>query len=470
MSLIFYDLETSGTTQGFDQILQFAALRTDDDLEQVGDAYEVRSRLLPHVIPAPRALQVTGMTIEQLLDPGRPSHYEMICQIRETVGGWCPGVFVGYNSLRFDEEFLRHAFYQCLHGPYLTNTGGSGRADALALMRAISIIHPDVLTVPISEKGKPTYKLDRLAPANGLMHENAHDALADVEAMVSLCRRVRDAHPHLWRRFLALGHKANVFDFLGEHRAFLVFETAGGQSVANVVVKLGANAGQSSLVYCLDLRCDIDELKGLSEEELAKRLAKTPRPVRRLKANAAPILLGLDEAPARLLGGLTAAEARARAELVLGDPGFVARLIACASAGETVYEPSEHVEQQLYEGGFWSRADQQLMDEFHRTPWEGRVDVAARFQDRRLRILARRLIFFERPELLSEAERQRLADAVARRILDDVEDGRPWLTVPKAIEQADALLAAEEIAEVGRQLLEGYRQHLNGRLVQTEPT
>lgn len=73
MSLIFYDLETSGTTKGFDQILQFAALRTDDDLEQVGDSYEVRSRLLTHVIPAPRALQVTRMTIEQVLDPGRLS-------------------------------------------------------------------------------------------------------------------------------------------------------------------------------------------------------------------------------------------------------------------------------------------------------------------------------------------------------------------------------------------------------------
>jgi hypothetical protein len=135
MAFVFYDIETSGISQHFDQILQFAAILTDDDLQEV-ERFEIRSRLQPHVVPSPMALHVTGMSIEDILDPGRPSNYEMITAIRRTIGAWGPATFLGYNSLRFDEEFLRHAFYQNLHPPYLTNTGGSRRTDALNIVRA----------------------------------------------------------------------------------------------------------------------------------------------------------------------------------------------------------------------------------------------------------------------------------------------------------------------------------------------
>lgn len=122
MSFIFYDTESSGLSTAFDQILQFAAIRTDEALEEVG-RFEIRSRLLPYVVPSPHALRVTGMTIDDVLDEARPSYYGMVTAIRHALGAWCPAAFLGYNSLRFDEELLRQAFYQCLHPPYLTNTG-----------------------------------------------------------------------------------------------------------------------------------------------------------------------------------------------------------------------------------------------------------------------------------------------------------------------------------------------------------
>ncbi|MDB5450479.1 MAG: hypothetical protein JWQ52_1607 [Phenylobacterium sp.] len=108
MSLIFYDLETTGTSSRWDQFLQFACIRTDDDLNVIDVPFEIRSRLQPHIVASPGALHVTGQSIEDVLDPDRPSHYEMVSAIREHLNGRCPSVFIGYNSLRFDEEFLRH--------------------------------------------------------------------------------------------------------------------------------------------------------------------------------------------------------------------------------------------------------------------------------------------------------------------------------------------------------------------------
>src|SRR4029079_1044062 len=108
MTYVFYDVETSGTVTAFDQILQFAAIRTDDQLNEQ-ERFNIRCRLLPHVVPSPGALCVTGVTPDQLLDPNLPSHYEAICQIRQKLAEWSPACFIGYNSIQFDEDLLRQA-------------------------------------------------------------------------------------------------------------------------------------------------------------------------------------------------------------------------------------------------------------------------------------------------------------------------------------------------------------------------
>lgn len=461
MTFIFYDLETSGIQKGFDQILQFAGLRTDDDLNVLGDPFEIRSRLMPHVIPSPGAMRVTGMSIDQLTDLARPSHYEMMTAVRHALEAWCPSVFVGYNSLRFDEEFLRQAFYQCLYPPYLTNTGGSGRADALHLMRFVALIDPNVLKVPIAESGKPTFRLERLAPANGLSHLNAHDALADVQAMIAMCRLVRERRPDLWSGFARFAHKAAVQAFLDEHQSFVLLESVGATGRAAPVVKLGVGA-QPAVVYGLDLRCDLDDLSGLDEPTLSKRLAASPRPVRRIKTNAAPGLLPLADAPDRLLGGYGPDELRDRGRRVREDHGLVARLLRAMGDAETKYPPSAHVEQQLYEGGFWGRADEQRMTAFHMAPWPTRAELALEFEDRRLRALARRLIYFEAPEALRADERAGMERAIAKRILSD-DEASPWMTAPAALRELDEMMAADS-AVVASELLGGYRAHLHARL------
>jgi exodeoxyribonuclease-1 len=48
----FYDFETTGTSAAFDQPLQFAAILTDDEFNQI-ERVDIRCRLSPHILPAP---------------------------------------------------------------------------------------------------------------------------------------------------------------------------------------------------------------------------------------------------------------------------------------------------------------------------------------------------------------------------------------------------------------------------------
>ncbi|WP_161594582.1 3'-5' exonuclease family protein [Marimonas lutisalis] len=123
---------------------------------------------------------------------------------------WSPAIFTGYNTLAFDEPLLRQAFYQTLQPIYLTNTNGNQRADVLRLAQATAALAPNAITVPINHNERPTLRLDMLAPANGFAHENAHDALADVEATIYMARLIRDRAPAVWDSLMPLVDKSVV--------------------------------------------------------------------------------------------------------------------------------------------------------------------------------------------------------------------------------------------------------------------
>jgi exodeoxyribonuclease-1 len=427
LSFIFYDTETSGLSSAFDQILQFAAIRTDDDLNETG-RFEIRSRLLPYVVPSPQAMLVTGQTIHDLLDQARPSNYEMVTELRHQLGSWCPSAFIGYNSMRFDEELLRQSFYQCLHPPYLTNTGGSRRADGLHLIRAAAVLHPDALAISLNHGGRPSFRLEHLAPANGFPHQNAHDALADVEALIHLCAIVKDECPQLWARFISFGSKAAVETFLRREVAFFLLEFFPASTGRFVTTAIGTN--NANVTYCYDLSVDPEGLRGLSDAELFARLEHRPRPIRKVKRNAAPCLCPLAEAPAELLGGLSPAEYVRRARIVRSDHALIERLVAAANGLETAYPPSPYVERQIYDG-FWSNVDAAKLEAFHRAGWEERVAIADRLEDARLVWLARRLIFVERPDLLDPDHHDAMAREKAARMISEEPAG--WLTIGEAM-------------------------------------
>ena len=461
MAFVFYDTETTGISTGFDQILQFAAIRTDDDLKEV-DRIEMRCRLHPHVVPSPGALAVTGMTIDKVLDEALPCHYEMIREIRAKLIDWSPATFIGYNSLRFDEELLRKALFRTLHAPYLTNTGGNCRADALVLVQLASEFAPECLKLPTSDKGNLIFKLDQIAPLNGFNHANAHDALADVQATIHLAQCVRERAPGLWQRFMQFATKASAQQFLEDEDAVLLTEFYFNRPYHFVVAAIGRDPGNAAAVLALDLQHDLDWLASLPFDDLVKWLGRSPKKVRRVRTNACPSMAALGDVPDHMLGELGRAEVAERAARLREDAPLKARLIEAAVASATVYEDSPFIEEQIYTGGFLSREDEALMERFHKVPWSERPAIVERMTDERLRYHGRLLIYEVAAEHLHDDYRKGIDPLMAERHLTDSPPKDTWTSLPQALADAEKMMVDAEPAKLD--ILTGLRAHLLSRL------
>jgi exodeoxyribonuclease-1 len=440
LSFVIYDVETTGLNRRFDQILHFAAIRTDDALAPTA-IMEVRSRLLPYVVPSPQALILTGTSLNDITSPLRPSHYQMVCEIQRTLASWSPTLFLGFNSIRFDEEFLRQAFYQCLHPTFLTNTNSNARADVLNLMRAVASLRPGVLQVPRDADGRQIFRLLDLAAANGLVSRRAHDAMCDAELTLQLCQRVREGAPDIWSSFTRFASKQSVLAFIREEAAFGYFDNFEGTRSVRPLTLIGVSPLDGNVHYCLDLTHKIAALRRLTDEELGELVRTQSSPIRRLKVNASPFVCHLWELNANDLEPADEEELMRLAQGIQSDDEFVARLAAAARTTDRTYPSSAHVELQIYGNGWPSNEDVAACRKFHESPWENRLEITLGLADLRFRRLGRRLVYFERPDLLRPVDRSAFDTEVLRRVRGGDGDFH-WMTLPKASAEIEKMLAA----------------------------
>lgn len=460
MSLVFYDTETTGTETYFDQILQFAAIQTDTDFN-VLDRLELRCRLLPHVVPAPGAMSVTGATVAQLTDPTLPSHYEMVRSIHAKFMAWSPALFIGWNSLGFDEDLIRQALYKTLHNPYLTNRVGNSRSDVMRIAQACSLLAPDALKLPTNENGQKIFKLDRVAPANGFQHDQAHDAMGDVQATIFLSRLINENAPEIWSSFMRFSTKAAVASYVTEEQIFCMNEFYFGKPYSYVVTAIGQNQENTSEWYLYDLSVAPESLITLSDTQLSSRLDQQPKPIRRMKSNAAPMLFPAEDAPRICKAkAYKIEELERRAAILQSDDMLRQRLVSVLESGKTEYPASPHIEKQIYDG-FFEKSDEKLMELFHQKDWPKRRAIVEKFQDPRLREIGIHLIYLERPDLLDEATCRKHAQSHANRLLgrgDDI----TWLTLSNALKEIeDMLRIAEGKQRIFLQEHERYLRELN---------
>lgn len=442
MTLVLYDLETTGLSKHFDQIVQFGAVRIGDDFEVV-EHYETSCRLQPHIVPAPSALHVTGFTYADLSSIERPSHFSMIVDIHERFTRWSPAAFLGYNSIRFDEEFLRHAFYQCLLEPYLTSIGNA-RGDVLKLARAVSRLRPDVLPAAHGPDGQISMKLHDVATACGFNSAGAHEAMADVEAMLWVVKVIAEGAPEIWSRFMQFSTKAAAQDFLREEDAFVSFEADRAGQGFRLLTAFGQHPTQPARRYCLDLTAPVEEIRRSSDDQLVQLFKERDGPLRRIKANASPLLFPLYDALEATFPAFDEDDLGRLARSIRTDDDLAARLSAAAFAAEPVYPDSGHVEQQLYDR-FIPDPDKALMQQFHAVPWDQRPEITGRFSDDRLRRLGQRAIYFEAPHLVADTVRAKLDDAVGSRWSGDA--AMPWMTATKALAELESM--AQDQRSVG---------------------
>lgn len=450
MTYVFYDTETTGTDTTFDQILQFAAIRTDDDLNEL-DRFEIRCRLLPHVVPAPGALLATRVTPAMLTDPSLPTHYDAMRTIAQKLREWSPAIFTGYNTLAFDEPLLRQAFFQTLQPIYLTNTNGNQRADVLRLAQATAALAPNAITVPINHNERPTLKLDMLAPANGFAHENAHDALADVEATIYMARLIRDRAPAVWDSLMPLIDKSEVQARVLSGEPLCLVQYHMGRPTVLPVVGCGQSSDNPTMLGVVDLTKDPEPILQMDVDGLVKAMQGPDRAIRIVTSNKMPALVDTSLWPDF---GTAAAEIARRASEVAQDGPFAARVGQALAQRYPPWPAAEVVEARIFDG-FPSRADEGRMQAFHAATWPERAELVETFEDDRLRELGRRIVFLEQPEVLRPEIRQGLETWLKYR-----RHGREGVEAGRTIGEARADLDGIDVDETNASALQEIRHWL----------
>lgn len=426
MTFAFYDLETTGISPAFDQPLQFAAILTDGEFREI-ERVNLRCRIAPHIIPSPWALAVTGVRPAQLLDPSLPSLFEFTQDIAALIQRWSPAIWTGFNSIHFDEEMLRQAFYQNLQPDiFATQFNGNTRLDVLTALYAVWYRQPDLLKWPVDETGRVRFKLDRIAPLNGFTAHNAHDALGDVEATIHITRQIAQRAPELWEELLSNRDKGSVQARLASFQPMALVERFGGSPPrATIGCYCGTSANNANQAAFLDLEAvDPADLLAADDAVLFAAVDASPKIIRSLATNKSPALLAF---------ATPNAEHIRRAEIVANAPEFRARVAKALAARfpEDPAAPTPPVEKQIF-GGFYSHADKALLTEFQRADWPRRQEIASSLADRRLRQLGRRLVAFHAPALLSPEERGQYEDWLrARWSAADVPETE-WLTVERS--------------------------------------
>lgn len=399
-------------------------------------------------------MMVTGVTVERLTDKALPSSYSMISEIRKKLLSWSPAIFIGYNSLKFDEHILRHEFYKNLFPAYLTNSNKNSRIDAMRLMQIAAALEPSCLKTPPGKDGKPSFKLDQIAPLNGFDHKHAHDALSDVEATIYLCKLIRDSSSEPWSNVMRFSQKAAVRDFTDSEEIFCLHEVYYGKPFFFFMSSLGTNPDKTGEIYAFDLKGEPATFENLDDESLRRLISGSPKPIRRFKANSCPMLFPLDGLPDRItLSEHDHDTFVARARYLTANPELQKRLIRCYEGEQPEGSDAPHVESKLYEG-FFSDEDTKKMEQFHMLPWEERYSLVQSFGDGRLKELGTRVIYFEKRHLLSHDDRLRLDVLFAERIMASG-DSLPWTTLPAATREW-AESARDDISE----LANGHRQYM----------
>ena len=426
MDFVFYDLETTGISPEYDQPLQFAAIVTDENFVEK-QRVDIRCRLAPHILPSPGALIVTGVKPDQLTDRSLPSLFEFSQTIAEFTEMWAPAIWVGYNTMKFDEEVLRQTFYQNLSpNVYATQFNGNTRFDILPAVYAVRAKDPGILNWPDDGAGRVSFKLDRLAPANGFNAHNAHDALGDVEATIHIARRIADRNPTLWAELLSNSHKVNVQSKLETFKPYqLILRFGGGEPRAYTGVFCGYAQGNRTQAAFLDLdAADPEDLLVASDEVLFAAVDASPKVIRSVSTNKAPTLLSIRE---------PSLDHERRAAVVAGAPEFQRRVGAAMAARfeDDPNAPPKPIEERIY-GDFYSNADKNLLAEFRNADWPRRQEIVASLSDRRLRQLGNRLITFYCPELLTAEEMSRFRGYLREKWFADAERKPQWMTFDKA--------------------------------------
>ncbi len=425
---ITYDLETSGLDSWFDIPLDGAFVLTDENLKKL-DEFSFKIKLPLGVVPSPVALITQKAEIDKMHEGD--SYYTAMSNLYNKAKEWGPACWLGYNSIKFDEKFLRMGLYKSIYNQYITNTNGSTRADLLPLMHCVKMFSPNSLSFPLTDEGKPIFKLDQLAPINNIPHE-AHRSMGDVVATLELSKLVQERCSDLWTIAMQTTKKLDILQRADE----LVVFCHGGFNMQRdpdfgVYATIGANVNMNNELIVFNLSHDLEKYLNVSIEEMKKLVRSSDGPFKIIKANESPILLPVDYA-AMIDAKFDKVKLLNTGYQIKDNFNFRAGVLYALESSVRTYKKSQIVEKQIYDG-FYGEDDKNLMELFHEGLWDDKASISKKFKDSRLEELSKRILFHEKPELLDQKEKEKIAYNLAARVTSS--NKQPWRTIDDAIRE-----------------------------------
>jgi exodeoxyribonuclease-1 len=274
-SFLWYDLETFGINPRTSRISQFAAQRTDFDLNLIDEPVSIFCQPSDDFIPDPEAALITGITPQYAKKHG-VCEADFLSQVHETLSqpGTCA---LGYNTIRFDDEFIRFGLYRNFFDAYEREyAGGNSRWDLLDVMRMMFAFRSDALQWPLREDGMPSFKLEHLAKANNAFEGAAHEALSDVRSLINIARLVKNSAPHLWQHALSLRDKSIVSSKLALHKNQRILHISGqfpaSQACTGLMLPLMIHPQIKTRTIAIELRPEALNLIDYSTEQIEKNI------------------------------------------------------------------------------------------------------------------------------------------------------------------------------------------------------
>lgn len=392
----FYDLETTGFRASTDRIVQFAGQRVDLDFKPIAEPDNFLIKLSPDILPHPRALLVSGISPQQTLSDGL-SEVEFLRYFHETIAT-PETIFVGFNNIGFDDDFIRYLNYRNFYDPYAWQWQDSkSKWDIYQVAVVTRALRPEGIIWPVAEDGSAVNKLEELAKANKLNHSKAHDALSDVQATIDLAALLKTKQPKLFNYLFDNRAKSAVTKLISDNKPFIYSAGPFSSEYAktSVVVNLGPARNQTDQYIYFDLRVDPTEFVDLEVNELKERYLnrfnkdKPKLPFGLIKTNkcpaVAPINVLSQEDQQRL--SLDLAKLNRNLQTLNKAADFADKLTEALSQAEgqaqAGYPNSKSVDERMYDG-FFNEADQIKMATVRVASPEQLADLHLDFADSRL--------------------------------------------------------------------------------------
>jgi len=436
-TLYWHDYETFGIDPRYDRPSQFAGIRTDEDLNIIGDPLMIYCKQADDSLPSPYACLVTGITPQEANEKG-VNEAEFIKQIHDefiqenTCG-------VGYNSLRFDDEFSRFTLYRNFYDAYGREwQNGNSRWDIIDMARLTRALRPEGINWPDSEEGKPSFRLEALTAANGIEHAGAHDALIDVKATIAVAKLIKTAQPKLYDFVFNHRQKNAVAPLLNLHDRTPVIHVSrmypSEYCGTALVVPIAQDPTNKNGIIVYDLRHDPSDLINLDADTLRERLYTRFKDLPEGVSRPALKTLHINKCPVVVPESTLNAEAAERLQIDRKQHyKHLQQLNAAGNLTEKItaiftkpdYEANDDPDANLYGGGFFSGNDKRKMEMIREADPAMLKTMSIPFDDARLPEMLFRYRARNWPESLSEDEQiewqryrqQRLSDETNSKIL-----------------------------------------------------